>query len=47
MLTLIATLPLRSDVRTTTAELEAMDELGIVLQHEMLPYVDPLLSIIT
>lgn len=46
MYTLIGTLPLQSDFRATTAALEALGELSIVLQHEILPYVDNLLPII-
>ena len=46
MITLIGTLPLQSDFRATTAALEALGELSIVLQNDILPYVDSLLPII-
>jgi len=46
MVTLIGTLPLQSDFRATTAALEALGELSIVLQNDILPYVDSLLPII-
>ena len=46
MVTLISTLPLQSDFRSTTAALEALGELSIVLQNDILPYVDNLLPIV-
>jgi hypothetical protein len=46
MITLLSTLPLQSDFRSTTAALEALGELSIVLQSDFLPYVDNLLPII-
>lgn len=46
MVTLISTLPLQSDFRATTAALEALGELSIVLQNDILPYMDRLLPII-
>jgi FKBP12-rapamycin complex-associated protein len=46
MVTLISTLPLQSDFRATTAALEALGELSIVLQNDILPYMDSLLPIV-
>ena len=46
MVTLISTLPLQSDFRGTTAALQALGELSIVLQSDIMPYVDRLLPII-
>ena len=46
MSTLIQSLPISNDVRLTTAALEAMGELCMVMRQDTLPYVDHLLPII-
>lgn len=40
MKTLLATLPLRGDARATTAALEALGELAVVLRQDLLPYAE-------
>jgi hypothetical protein len=46
MSTVLESLPLHADVRATTAALETVGELSVVLQNEMTPYVDTLLPVI-
>jgi hypothetical protein len=47
MATILESLPLTGyDVRATTAALETLGELSVVLQSELLPYVDTLLPVI-
>ena len=47
MATILESLPLQAhDVRATTAALETLGELSVVLQGELLPYVDTLLPVI-
>ena len=41
--TLINTLPLNADIRLTTASLEAVGELCLVVRDEILPYADQLM----
>ena len=41
--TLITTLPLNADIRLTTASLEAVGELCLVVRDEILPYADQLM----
>lgn len=46
MSTIICVLPLKGDVRLTTAGLEAVGELCMVLRQEMFPFIEQLLPVI-